>query len=78
MARPDVPAPHVASPEEIRDGQVTDVYFRRGEAVLKGEGENPQVVAEVRASTLPKDWGWGIFAGLEVDIRDAGGSLLDE
>ena len=65
MARPDVPAPHVASPEEIRDGQVTDVYFRRGEAVLKGEGENPQVVAEVRASTLPKDWGWGIFAGLE-------------
>jgi len=65
MARPDVSAPHVASPEEIRDGRVTDVYFRRGEAVLKGEGENPQVVAEIRASTLPVDWGWGVFAGLE-------------
>ncbi len=41
------------------------MYFRRGEAVLKGEGENPQVVAEIRASTLPVDWGWGVFAGLE-------------
>jgi nicotinate phosphoribosyltransferase len=60
-----VPAAHVASPQEIRDGQVTDVYFRRGQAVLEAEGENPQVVAEIRASALPGDWGWGLFAGLE-------------
>ena len=65
MARPNAPAPHVASPDEIRDGQVTDVYFRRGEAVLEAEGENPQVVAEIRANTLPREWPWGLFAGQE-------------
>jgi nicotinate phosphoribosyltransferase len=65
VTRPTVPAAHVASPQEIRDGQVTDVYFRRGEAVLEAEGENPQVVAEIRASALPGDWGWSLFAGLE-------------
>jgi nicotinate phosphoribosyltransferase len=65
VARRDPVAPHVASPDEIRDAQVTDVYFRRGEAVLEAEGENPQVVAEIRASTLPTNWPWGLFAGLE-------------
>ena len=57
--------PHVASPDDIRDGQVTDVYFLRGEEVLRAEGENPVVVAEVRAGSLPGDWAWGVFAGLE-------------
>jgi len=56
---------HVASPEEIRAGKVTDVYFLRGREVLRAEGENPQVVAEVRAWALPRPWGWGVFAGLE-------------
>ena len=56
---------HVASPEEIRAGEVTDVYFLRGREVLRAEGENPQVVAEVRAGSLPAAWGWGVFAGLE-------------
>jgi len=56
---------HVASPEEIRAGRVTDVYFLRGQEVLQAEGENPQVVAEVRAGQLPRDWGWGVFAGLD-------------
>jgi nicotinate phosphoribosyltransferase len=56
---------HVAGPDEIRAGRVTDVYFLRGEEVLRAENENPMVVAEVRASTLPREWGWGVFAGLE-------------
>jgi nicotinate phosphoribosyltransferase len=55
----------VASPDEVRAGRVTDVYFLRGEEVLRAENENPQVVAEVRASSLPREWGWGVFAGLE-------------
>jgi nicotinate phosphoribosyltransferase len=65
MPRPTRTAPHVALPEEIRSGEVTDVYFRRGEAVLKAEGENPQVVVEIRASVLPRGWGWAVFAGLD-------------
>ncbi len=56
---------HVAGPDEVRAGRVTDVYFLRGEEVLRAENENPMVVAEVRASTLPREWGWGVFAGLE-------------
>ena len=56
---------HIASPEEIRAGKVTDVYFLRGRDVLRAEGENPEVVAEIRTSSLPGGWGWGVFAGLE-------------
>jgi nicotinate phosphoribosyltransferase len=56
---------HIASPEEVKAGRVTDVYFLRGEEVLRAENENPQVVAEVRASVLPREWPWGVFAGLE-------------
>jgi nicotinate phosphoribosyltransferase len=56
---------HVASPEEVRAGRVTDVYFLRGQEVLQAESENPVVVAEVRATTLPREWGWAVFAGLE-------------
>jgi nicotinate phosphoribosyltransferase len=56
---------HIASPEEVKAGRVTDVYFLRGEEVLRAENENPQVVAEVRASAMPRAWPWGLFAGLE-------------
>jgi nicotinate phosphoribosyltransferase len=59
------PEPHVASPAEIKAGEVTDVYFLRGQRVLVEEGENPHVVAEIRASSFPRDWGWCVFAGLD-------------
>ena len=60
---------HIASPEEIRSGKVADVYFLRGRDILREEGENPQVVAEVRASTLPLAWEWGVFGGLEEAVN---------
>lgn len=60
---------HVASPEEIRGGKVTDVYFLRGRDVLRAEGEDPTVVAEVRASVLPGEWPWAVFAGLEEAVN---------
>ena len=56
---------HVASPEEIRMGKVTDVYFLRGRQVLEAEGENPHVVAEIRATSLPRRWPWAVLAGLD-------------
>jgi nicotinate phosphoribosyltransferase len=56
---------HVASPDEIRAGKVTDVYFLRGHEVLVEEQENPHVVAEIRAGSLPAGWGWSVFAGLD-------------
>jgi nicotinate phosphoribosyltransferase len=60
---------HLASPEEIRAGKVTDVYFLRGRDVLRAEGEDPIVVAEVRASVFPGGWPWGVFAGLEEAVN---------
>src|SRR5437588_5374155 len=56
---------HVASPKEIRDGRVTDVYFLRGKAVLEAAGENRGVAAAIRAGSRPAGWAWGVFAGLE-------------
>jgi len=64
---------HLATPEEIRSGKVTDVYFLRGRDILRDEGENPHVVAEVRVSTLPGGWRWAVFAGLEEAV-----ALLEE
>ncbi len=56
---------NVASPEEIREGRVTDVYFERGREILEAEGENPEVVAEIRTTSLPPGWPWAILAGLD-------------
>ncbi|MBI4259954.1 MAG: nicotinate phosphoribosyltransferase [Actinobacteria bacterium] len=87
MRRPKPPEPgrefHVASPEEIRSGRVTDVYFLRGQQILEDEGENPEVVAEIRASSFPDDWPWAVFAGLEeavnlLDGRDVRVAALPE
>lgn len=56
---------HIATPEEIKAGKVTDVYFERTTAVLKAAGIKKQVVMEVKATHLPKGYDWGIFIGVE-------------
>ena len=53
----------MATPDEIRAGKITDVYFLRGRDVLRAEGENPHVVAEIRTSTfgtayVPRNLTW--------------------
>jgi nicotinate phosphoribosyltransferase len=68
---------HVASPEDIRSGRVADAYFARGAQVLRDEGKNPQVVAEIRASALPGEWPWAIFAGLEEALALLAGRPVD-
>lgn len=55
----------VATEEDIKSGKVTDVYFRRVSESLKSRGINPHVSMEVRANSLPQEWGWAVFAGLE-------------
>ncbi len=56
---------HVAPYEHIKEGRVTDVYFERVIEALKVRGINPLVSMEIRASSLPHDWEWSVFAGLE-------------
>ncbi len=56
---------HVADPKDILDGKITDVYFDRTLKILKAKGINPLVRAEFIAKSLPDNWRWAVFAGLE-------------
>ena len=56
---------HLSDADAILAGRTTDVYFRRTLEVLEAEGVDPNVVVEVRAKSLPADWPWAVFAGLE-------------
>jgi nicotinate phosphoribosyltransferase len=67
----------IASPEEIRAGEVTDVYFLRGEQVLRAENEDPRVVAEIRTTSLPREWRWGVLAGLDEAVSLLEGHNVD-
>lgn len=56
---------YIASENEILAGDVTDIYFVRTKKILEKYGlENTLVRAEVHAS-LPKNYEWGVFTGLE-------------
>ncbi|MEW6215056.1 MAG: nicotinate phosphoribosyltransferase [Nitrospirota bacterium] len=56
---------HTANPKEIIEGKITDVYFERTLRILKEKGVNPVVKAEFFAKSLPQNWPWALFAGLE-------------
>jgi len=56
---------HVAGPEDILSGKITDVYFERSLKVLKARGVNPLVKAEFIAKNFPEGWPWGLLSGLE-------------
>jgi len=60
----------VASPEEIRAGRTTDVYFLRTLEILRKVGKDREpVVAEVSTGSLPHGWPWGVLCGLEEAVR---------
>ena len=65
MAVPPKRPFHLASDEEIKAGKVADVYFVRTVEILRKRGISTRVKAEVRTKSLPADWGWGVFAGVE-------------
>ena len=56
---------HTADPQDIVSGKITDVYFERTLKILQAKGVNPVVKAEFIAKTLPDDWPWAVFAGLD-------------
>lgn len=60
---------HTASFEDIKGGKVTDVYFDRTLEILKAKGIDKRVKMEFRAKKLPKEWEWGILAGMEECVR---------
>jgi nicotinate phosphoribosyltransferase len=56
---------HLAGPEDILSGKVTDVYFERTKHVLKSLGRDARVTVEFIVKKFPSPSKWGIFAGLE-------------
>jgi nicotinate phosphoribosyltransferase len=56
---------HTAKDEEIKAGQVTDVYFLRTLEILRRRGITKRVVAEVILKSFPPGWHWGVLAGIE-------------
>lgn len=63
---------HSATTSQIRDGDVTDVYFPRTLEILEERGMNPTVRAEFVAKSLPDGWAWAVFTGLEELLELAG------
>ena len=47
---------HLATPQEIKSGEVADVYFNRSVQILRARGNRARVKAEVYLKNLPGDW----------------------
>ena len=56
---------HIATPQEIRDGKTTDIYFVRTHEIIEKKGLNRHVKAEFIAKGFHDDWPWAVFSGLE-------------
>ncbi len=56
---------NIASPEDIKAGKVTDIYFERAINVLRAKGINKYVKVEFVVKKFPSNYQWGIFAGLD-------------
>ena len=57
---------HIATEEEIKKAETSDVYFERTKEILEKEGlSNIHVTAEITTGSLPKNWEYGILAGVE-------------
>ena len=68
----------IATEEEIKKGETTDVYFVRTNEILQKEGLTEQrVVAEVTTGSLPRDWDWAVFAGVEEAVHLMEGISVD-
>ncbi len=55
----------IACEESIKNGKVSDIYFRRALEIIKDKGLDKKVKAEVAVKSLPKDRDWAVFCGLE-------------
>src|SRR5436853_1006107 len=57
---------HIATEEEIKKAETSDVYFDRTKEILEKEGlSGIHVTAEITTGSLPKNWEYGILAGVE-------------
>ncbi len=60
---------YIANSKEIKDGEVTDIYFDRTKKIVEEKDIDRKVVAEVTVGSFPKDWGWAVLSGIEEAIN---------
>ncbi|MCG9479014.1 MAG: nicotinate phosphoribosyltransferase [Actinomycetia bacterium] len=60
---------YIADEKDIREGKVTDIYFRRSEQILKKLGKDVTVKTEIFLKNFPNRYGWGILAGIEETLK---------
>ncbi len=69
---------HMASEEDILEGKTTDIYFKNTMKIFEKKGKGDEkVVAEFTASSLPDDWDWGVFVGLDEVLALLEGKDID-
>lgn len=60
----------IADEKDVRSGYTMDVYFERTKRILEAKGlAGTEVWAEFTGSTLPDQWPWAVFCGLEEVLR---------
>ena len=68
----------IATPEEIRAGQTSDIYFLRTLDILKkARKDRTNVLLETTVQTLPNGWPWAAFVGLTEAVNLLRGKPLD-
>ncbi len=69
---------NVASDEEIKRGETTDLYFVRTKKILKAKKMDAvRVVAEVTTNGLPDKWPWGVLCGIDELLKLFEGHSVD-
>ncbi|MBO3803600.1 MAG: nicotinate phosphoribosyltransferase [Candidatus Brockarchaeota archaeon] len=69
---------HVATDEEIKRGETTDVYFYRTRQIIEAKKmDGIRALAEVTLGRLPNGWPWGILCGIEEVARLFEGCPVD-
>jgi len=59
----------IADEQDIKNGKVTDIYFKRTEKILKAKKIDVSVKAEVFLKSFPLDYSWGVLAGIEESLK---------
>ena len=61
---------HVATDDEIKKAETTDIYFVRTKQVLEAKNlQDVHVIAEITPGELPGGLPWGVLCGIEEEAR---------
>jgi len=68
---------HTATLDEMKNGDVTDAYFKRTMEVLTAKGIHRHVTAEITGGSLPPECALAVLAGIEEAASLLGGFSID-